>query len=456
MIAQKNNTEPAPRFLLPLIIGVSVLIRIIAAVFLGDKVVVLPGTMDQISYHNLALRVLGGHGFSFGVGWWPATPANQPTAHWSFLYTLYLVLVYFIFGPHPLIARLIQAILVGVIQPYLTYKIGRKIFGEWVGLIAAFLSAIYIYFIYYSATLMTEPFYITSILWALFLLIELGDLQFKESNVLPRRGITLSIYLGLALTIGVLLRQLLLIVVPFLLLWLWFVWWNRNKELPIFTTAVVVGIMILCILPITLYNYQRFHRFVLINTNAGFAFFWGNNPIYETQFQPILSEDNVSYAQLIPNDVRSLNEAAMDQELLKRGIGFVISDPVRYILLSISRIPFYFEFWPTESSSLISNISRVFSFGIMLPFMVYGIIVTFLNRSEKALRGWSSPVALLLLFSFLYTGIHVLTWTLIRYRLPIDAILLIFAGCALTDIYQRITHRFNFKPRPLQTKYKPG
>jgi 4-amino-4-deoxy-L-arabinose transferase-like glycosyltransferase len=456
MIAQKNNTEPAPRFLLPLIIGVSVLIRIIAAVFLGDKVVVLPGTMDQISYHNLALRVLGGHGFSFGVGWWPATPANQPTAHWSFLYTLYLVLVYFIFGPHPLIARLIQAILVGVIQPYLTYKIGRKIFGEWVGLIAAFLSAIYIYFIYYSATLMTEPFYITSILWALFLLIELGDLQFKESNVLPRRGITLSIYLGLALTIGVLLRQLLLIVVPFLLLWLWFVWWNRNKELPIFTTAVVVGIMILCILPITLYNYQRFHRFVLINTNAGFAFFWGNNPIYGTQFQPILSEDNVSYAQLIPNDVRSLNEAAMDQELLKRGIGFVISDPVRYILLSISRIPFYFEFWPTESSSLISNISRVFSFGIMLPFMVYGIIVTFLNRSEKALRGWSSPVALLLLFSFLYTGIHVLTWTLIRYRLPIDAILLIFAGCALADIYQRITHRFNFKPRPLQTKYKPG
>jgi uncharacterized protein with PQ loop repeat len=154
--------------------------------------------------------------------------------------------------------------------------------------------------------------------------------------------------------------------------------------------------------------------------------------------------------------VRSLNEAAMDHELLKRGIGFVISDPVRYILLSISRIPFYFEFWPTKSSSLISNISRVLSFGIMLPFMVYGIIVTFLNRSEKALLDWKSPVTLLLLFSFLYTGIHVLTWTLIRYRLPIDAILLIFAGCALADIYQRITIRFNFKPRPLQTKYKPG
>ena len=412
--------------------------------------------MDQISYHNLALRVLAGHGFSFGVGWWPATPANHPTAHWGFLFTMYLVLVYFIFGPHPLIARLIQAILVGVIQPYLTFKIGQKIFGDWVGLIAAFLSAIYIYFIYYSATLMTEPFYITSILWALFLLIELGDLHFKVGDALPQRGITLSIYLGLALTIGVLLRQLLLIAVPFLLLWIWLVWWKRKKELPIFTTAVVVGIMILCILPITLYNYQRFHSFVLLNTNAGFAFFWGNNPIYGTQFQPILSDDNVGYGQLIPNDVRSLSEAAMDQELLKRGIGFVISNPVRYILLSISRIPFYFEFWPTKSSSLISNLSRVFSFGIMLPFMVYGIIATLFNLSLKALGGWSSPAVLLMLFSFLYTGIHVLTWTLIRYRLPIDAILLVFAGYALVDIYQKITHRFIFKQRALQTKYKPG
>jgi 4-amino-4-deoxy-L-arabinose transferase-like glycosyltransferase len=456
MIAQNINSRPTPKFLLLLIIGVSVLIRIIAAVYLGDKVVVLPGTMDQVSYHNLALRVLGGYGFSFGVGWWPATPANQPTAHWSFLFTMYLVLVYFIFGPHPLIARLIQVILVGVIQPYLTYKIGKKIFGEWVGLLAAFLSAIYIYFIYYSATLMTEPFYITTILWALFLLIELGDLPFKERDAFPQRGITLSIYLGLALTIGVLLRQLLLIVVPFLLLWIWLVWWNRRKDLPLFTTAVVVGIMILCILPITVYNYQRFHSFVLLNTNAGFAFFWGNNPIYGTQFQPILSDDNGGYGQLIPNDVRSLNEAAMDQELLRRGIGFVISNPVRYILLSISRIPFYFEFWPTNNSSLISNLSRVFSFGIMLPFMVYGIIATLLNRSLKALSGWSSPAVLLMLFSFLYTGIHVLTWTLIRYRLPIDAILLIFAGYALVDIYQKIAHRLKFKPRALQTKYKPG
>jgi hypothetical protein len=442
MITKYINSRTNPRFLLSLILGISVLIRIIAAVYLGDKVVVLPGTMDQISYHNLALRVLGGHGFTFGVGWWPATPANQPTAHWSYLYTLYLVLVYFIFGPHPVAARLIQAVIVGLLQPYLTYKIGQRIFGEGVGLIAAFLSTIYIYFIYYSATLMTEPFYITSILWALFLAIEIVDLSSRLDKNQSHRKIILSICLGLALASGALLRQLLLIVVPFLLVWIWLVLWKRKKELPITTTVIVAGIMLAVILPITFYNYQRFHRFVLLNTNAGFAFFWGNNPIYGTQFQPILSEENITYGNLIPKDLRTLNEAAMDQALLRRGIGFVISDPVRYILLSISRIPFYFEFWPSNGSSLISNISRILSFGIMLPFMLYGMIGIFLNRSEKALRKWDSPAVMLLLFSLIYTGIHVLTWTLIRYRLPVDAVMLIFAGYALADIYQKIVRRF--------------
>jgi hypothetical protein len=450
MVAKILKSKHNPRSILILIIGISVLIRIVAAIYLGDKVVDLPGTYDQISYHNLALRVLGGHGFSFGVGWWPATPANQPTAHWSYLYTLYLVLVYFIFGPHPIVARLIQAVIVGIFQTYLTFKIGQKIFGDWIGIVAALLSSVYIYFIYYSATLMTEPFYITAILWALFLILEIREIHSKAHNLKPGREITLSIFLGLALIIGVLLRQLLLIVVPFLLLWVWLVRWSKYRKLPLTSTAIVAAVMIVFILPITFYNYQRFHRFVLLNTNAGFAFFWGNNPIYGTQFQPLLS--NTTYAQLIPEDVRSLNEAAMDQALLKRGIGFVISDPVRYILLSISRIPFYFEFWPTAGSGLISNISRIFSFGIMLPFMLYGMIAALFNIIVPIKDSWSSPEVMLILFSALYAAIHILTWTLIRYRLPIDAIFLVFAGYALSDLYRKIM--FRFKPVALHTHYK--
>jgi len=79
----------------------------------GEMLTDVPGTFDEVSYHNLALRVMDGHGFSFGERWWPGTAGNEPTAHWSYLYTIYLVVIYSIFGPSPLLARLLQAIVVG-------------------------------------------------------------------------------------------------------------------------------------------------------------------------------------------------------------------------------------------------------------------------------------------------------------------------------------------------------
>jgi hypothetical protein len=120
------------------------------------------------------------------------------------------------------------------------------------------------------------------------------------------------------------------------------------------------------ILPFTLYNYIRFERFVLLNTNAGFAFYWANHPIYGTHFVPILPYKWGTYQDLIPKELLSLDEAALDQALLGLGIQFVLDDPVRYLLLSISRIPPYFMFWPSSDSVMISNLTRVFSFGLAL------------------------------------------------------------------------------------------
>lgn len=413
---------------------ISVILRVLAAFYLGNKVEVLPGTFDQVSYHNLALRVLDGHGFSFGENWWPVTAANAPTAHWSFLYSFYLIVVYKIFGPNPLLARVIQAAIVGILQPYLAFLIGRKVFGSTVGIAAAFVTAIYSYFIYYSATLMTEPFYICAILASLLVamrLAESGSASLAESQGKSGRVYGLAVALGLTLGAAILLRQLFLLITPFIFLWVW--WANRKRLiLPLILSGVVILVLII---PFTIYNYQRFQRFVLLNTNAGYAFFWGNHPIYGTHFEPILSAEKGSYGDLIPDELRSLDEAALDQALLQRGIQFIVDDPARYVLLSLSRIPPYFLFWPSSDSGLISNLSRVTSFGLFLPFMLYGLVRSVLDRKRfESTR----PITLLFLFMGVYTLIHVLTWTLIRYRLPVDAVLVIFAGLALVDLAGRV------------------
>ena len=414
-----------------IVVIISVLLRVASALYFGDRVIVLPGTADQVSYHTLARRVLEGHGFTFGYTWWPLTAPNAPTAHWSFLYTFYLVAVYALFGPHPLAARLIQAVIVGVFHPYFTYRIGSRVFGQPAGLIAAGITAIYVYFFYYSATLMTEPFYITAILWTL-------DTALRIDEATPGQ-VGRWLELGLAMGVTALLRQLFLLIVPFVFLWLW--WRNRywrgergdvrrlGREM-LSGTLLALGVVCALIAPFTIYNYIRFDSFVLLNTNSGYAFFWANHPIYGTHFEPILPPEMGSYRALIPSELRGLDEAALGRALLGRGIQFVLDDPVRYFFLSLSRVPIYFQFWPSPTSSAVSNVSRVGSFGLFLPFMVYGLI--------DALRHhYSRSMILLVLFIIVYTMIHLLSWTLIRYRLPVDAVAVVFAALPLARLGKR-------------------
>lgn len=422
------------KILLSLIMLISVVLRILAALYIGNEVKVLPGTFDQISYHNLALRLIGGHGFTFGQPWWPATAANAPTAHWSFFYTGYLYLIYKIFGPNPLLARLIQSILVGIFQPLLAFLLGKEVFGIKVGILAAICTAFYSYFIYYAATLMTEPFYIVSILLCLWLAILLvrGQKTGEEGHARnPKHSILLALSIGLSMGMAVLLRQLFFLFIPFLLLW---ILWTGGKR-QIVNVLCMVGVVVIMILPFTIFNYSRFHRFVLLNTNSGYALFWSNHPIYGTHFESLLTNEMGDYIDLIPQELLSLDEAALDQALLKRGVGFILSDPGRYALLSLSRIPSYFMFWPTSESGVISNIARVTSFGLFLPFMLYGLVRSFMARIRPITR---QPVFLLYLFILIYTLIHVLTWTMVRYRLPVDAVLLIFAGLGIIDLMGRI------------------
>lgn len=417
-----------------ILVAIAIVLRVGVSFLHGNTVSELPGIHDQISYDSLAMRVLNGYGFTFAEQHWPITRAGEPTAHWSFLYTYFLAAVYKLFGPHPLIARLLQAIVVGGLQTYLIYRIGEKTFSKIVGMMAAAITAFYIYFIYYSGALMTEPFYITAILSSLFIAMQITN----ETN--SQKNIQLGLALGILISITVLLRQVFLIFLPFLYSWIWFARSRRGLGAPVVMTLLSLCLVFLSILPISLYNQSRFGRFVLLNTNSGYAFFWGNHPIYGTQFIPILPPEMGSYQSLIPENLRSLDEAALDQELLKQGLQFVIDDPKRYVLLSISRIPAYFMFWPSSDSSLVSNVSRVTSFGIMLPFMVYGLILAVKNTREKygnfLVNLFSSFEGLLMLFAFVYTSVHLLTWALIRYRLPVDAVLIPFTALALSHLFQ--------------------
>jgi hypothetical protein len=425
----------------------AVAIRIVSAVYQGDTVPDSPGIHDQISYDRLARRVAQGHGFSFSENHWPATPAGEPTAHWSYIYTLFIAAAYAVFGFHPLIARLIQSVLAGILHAWLACRIGDRIFGPPAGLAAAGMTAAYIYFVHYGGALMTETFYFVAILWTFDATFRILDCARRQESRLdqPFKCHRIAAELGVAIGFAVLLRQVFWLFIPFLYFWLW------RTALPFYRNSIkssetaaphfirnalaVSTITILAMIaPFTIYNYSRFRTFVLLNTNVGFAFYWGNHPIHGTDFKPILSTEGSLYGKLIPREFRLLNEAEMDRALLKEGLRVVLTDPGRYLRLCATRTREYLKFWPSKESNAVSNICRVASFGLLLPFFLHGAWISALQIRKPKHPDQRAQILLVYAFVFIYSIIHIMTWTLIRYRLPVDLFLIIVAGRSVAGL----------------------
>jgi hypothetical protein len=131
----------------------------------------------------------------------------------------------------------------------------------------------------------------------------------------------------------------------------------------------------------------------------------------------------------VPEELDGKNEAQIDRALTQKGIEFILSDLNRYLRLSLDKTLEYFKFWPSSESGQMSNLVRVLSFGLYLPFMLLGLYLSFSR--------WRS-FAILYLFIVIHTGIHLLSWPAPRYRLPVDAVSMVFAGLALLEIARQL------------------
>ena len=413
------RSEQYNRLQLLLIIILSIGLRLGAVFYLGDT---LAGKQqerayDQISYNALAQSLLAGNGYRFSTDWYPFTPANTPTAHWSFIYPIFIAAVYFCFGPHPIAVRIIQAIISGILLPLLLYRLGSQLQNKKTGLVAAILGAIYAYFVYYDATLMTESFFILCLI-ASFVIV---NPIVSNQRIGPKQALIKWLVLGIIMAIGTLLRQTYLLWIPFFLAWLY---WMGRKKLHWWGPLTSLGIVALAILPWTIRNYSVYKTFLPLNSNAGYAIYSANHPDQGTQFDQ-------DYAAPLPDDLidLNLNEAQWNTALTLRGMHFILDDPGRYIILSLDRVPIFFNAWFSPESNLSSNLMRIFSYGLYLPFYLFGLLLS--------LKDWRR-YSLIYLFAVIYTLIHIFTWASTRYRLPIDATMMPIAALAVINLLERL------------------
>lgn len=402
-----------PRTWLIIILILAFIPRLATALWLGDTMAVLDagGTHDQVSYDILAHRVADGYGFTFPESWYPWVPANTVTSYYSGTMVLHLAILYKLFGYHPLIARLLY-VLLGTAIVYLVYRLGRRVFGQAAGLLAAACAAGYSYLILYSATLLTETPFIFFLLLAL-------NAAYAVAETGSRRGL---VVLGVALAGTLLLRMAVLPFVLVLLLWIYFTARRSPHPLKLLHLAIPLAIIALAVLPWTVRNYLIFDRFMLLESQFGHVLWNSNHPDQGVNFRG-------AWVAPIPPELLTLSEPEITNELLKRGVQNILADPGRFALLTLSRVKFFFTFWPTADTGLINNLGRILSFGIMLPFMLAGL---YLSRTR-----WRQALPLYL-FLVVHLGVYLVSWVMIRYRIPADTVLLLFAGAAIMWIGEKI------------------
>lgn len=414
-LREAKPIEPQQRHrLLLLILGVALLLRVGAAFYLGNTVSGLSGANDEITYSMLGHRFATGHGMTFPEPWYPWIKADAPQSYFSYTFSLFIAGIYALFGYYPLVARLMMALLsTGIV--YMIYLLGRRLFSEWIALVAAAIAALYAYLIFYGVALVTETPFTLSLLVALYVAMRIRDGEW--------RGVKAWSLLGIVLAIAVLSRIAIIFFVPVLLCWLY---WSVRKQTNLALVVIPLVMMGLVMLPLTIRNYQLWGEFALSEAQFGHVFWNGNHPDHHGNFHPFRVFP-------IPDEVLALdNDVLITNRLLEMALDNIVHDPANFVMLTLTRLRELFVFWPTADSTLQSNLLRLFSFGLIVPFTLYGLFVNLRRFGELA------PIYL---FGVIHVGIYAVTWTMVRYRVPLDPFFILFAAYTLHQIYVMVGQR---------------
>lgn len=392
-----------------LVILLSALVaRVAAACLLGNTVSGLSGANDEITYSMLGQRFAAGYGMTFPTDWYPWIKANAPQSYFSYTISLFLGTIYAIFGYYPLVARLIMALLSTLIV-WLIYLIARRLFTERIALLASALAAVYTYLIFYGVALLTE----TPFTLALLLVIYLA-LQIKAA---VHSSLTAWLWLSVSLALMVQLRVAGIFFVPFLLLWLLLTMKQKRRPYHVLLPLLVI---IVALAPLTIRNYWLWGHFNLSEAQFGHVFWNGNHPEQQWDFHPYRT------FPIPPAVLASHNDVEINNQLLKLGVQNVLNEPLRFVFVSLARLRELFTFWPTADSGRLANLLRLVSFGWLAPLAAIGLVAN--------LRRWQA-LAPIYLFLLIHTGIYAVTWTMIRYRMPMEPFLIMFGAYTIEQGY---------------------
>ncbi|HVM94945.1 MAG TPA: glycosyltransferase family 39 protein [Candidatus Acidoferrales bacterium] len=408
--ASAGNLSP---WLLPLALGI---LALVVRGFLLSQVARTPylevDNIDAKGYQVWANQILGGE-------WLPHHHFYQ-----SPLYAYYLAIVYAIFGQGPWTPRVIQ-ILLGSVSVVLVYFIGRRIFSQRVGIVAAVMMAVYGPMIVEEIMLAKTALVVFSMLVALALYL----------RAIARNSLSISFVAGLAFGFSI------IGVGQWLIVWLLlaaYVMLEARLSIARRSTlaaAFLVGGM-LCIAPLAAWNSYWGGGLMLTSGDAGLNLYLGNNPL--ATGLPGRPPGLRDVPQFEENDAKTLAERDAGHPLTPAGVSaywshrastWAVENPSAFIAATMKKLVVLLNAYEIPDSYHYTFIREMFipafwgclTFAIVMPLAIIGMVLVFGHKPARSLY----------IVCLTYLAVIVLVYVRARYRIPAVPFLILFAAAAI-------------------------
>jgi len=220
-------------------------------------------------------------------------------------------------------------------------------------------------------------------------------------------------------------------LLPFLLLWAAYRARRKLKFASVKPALAAAGIAILCCAPWTVRNYIAFHRLIPLRSNFPLELYIGNNENYATRqfvYPPRITKERELLRYL------RIGETTFMDEEESKALAFMRAHPWIVLELTAKRfvafwtgLPNPIEAFKTTDSLLVRVLlvcNTIAALGALL-----GIILLFWKRSSFAFLLAAYPVV--------YPLIYYLTHPNLRYRHPIDPVVLLLAAFAAASMLKK-------------------
>jgi hypothetical protein len=365
---------------------------------------------DEPLYHGLAINLLFRNGYTF---------KGEPCIYPPPLYSMFIALIYHIFGISPPAVRVVQTIL-GSLLCMLLSLWAAKIWGKKAGIFVGVFFA-------FNYTFVRMPFFLRSENLYFFLFITATMITWYL-RVVNQRWKSISVLSGILWALSVLTREIAKPIAYLIILWI-ALYSNWRKSVLLLITMLIVTF------PWSIRNHlvlTKISKDVKIEKKLNLPFLLKLLPggLLYISFGPpgqgprLLGDWNIGPDIQPPDFPADIHPTEKDDWLTLQTLNYIRSNPKEAIINRIPRkfinilMPFQ------ESASIRVKILLTFWY-LCLLILSIPMIWQALRSSYKSEKYYAELVLIVALFTIIF---HTIFFGVVRYRYPIDILLHIAIG----------------------------